>query len=772
MNKVPFANCGQCSLRNQPLVLPTKKENPKLLIVGEAPGVEEKRLGKPFVGRSGELLRQAMEYEGLKPDEYHITNSVLCWPKGNATPDDNAIACCRDRLINEIKEANPDYILALGNTAADALMPFEPIAITKDHGRRFHPSEIDKDITVTFHPAFILRPFGAKYISDFRQELVNSITPINKKETKWFVGTIEDVIKEVEITKLCSYDIETTGLDRFNHKIRLIAFSTEPGKAIIVPFEKIDTDKLKYLFNMEVVTFVGQNIKFDNNFLKTKNLSCPEFAHDTLLMHASIDERKGVHGLKEIAVKYLNVEPWTDELLKFVDKKHRKDPEAYGKIPEEVLYPYAARDVDYTLQLYLLFKDYKEPLSGYHEIIHKAGKLVEDIEYNGLRIDRDLLVDTIQKYELEKDILLEALRDKAAKPNFNPNSPYHLQDFLYGQLKLPYLKVTNTGGKSTDEETLLWLEDQTDDPLFELLLDYKKLVKILGTYLYPWSKNIVNSDIVYPEINAVGTETGRFSGKTWMTIMRTFRNKYSSVIRRLFIPKEGYVMAVADYSQAELRVLCCEAKELAYAKMFIDGIDPHAGTADILYGLDWRNSDNPKEWRAKAKNTNFATVYGAGAKQFAKTAGVSLSIAQETLEKYWESFSSVKTWINKIHYDIKELGYLTTIFNRRRRFEIGAAVREMWYDIAKEGPNFIIQSTANDFNTASGFELSKVKNMKIDLIMHDSLIMEFEEDKIDRLKALVENIMTGIPAKTYNDYIPFEAEVKIGKSWGNAETGN
>jgi DNA polymerase-1 len=457
----------------------------------------------------------------------------------------------------------------------------------------------------------------------------------------------------------------------------------------------------------------------------------------------------------------LNVEDWENELNEY-KKKHRI--QNYKLIPKEILYPYAARDVVYTWHIYEKLKHAKTEFPNlYHKEIKPMSILVEKQRGLGIRIDMQKIEEVHQILEDEEISLQTKIRVASDSKVKNPRSTLQVRNFLFKELKLPPVKATLGGEDSTDRETIdILTEDYPDVEFLQLLKDHRDVSRIRSSYIEKIRDMAAFVGRIHPDFRLAGTLTGRLSDSLLLLLPRRQKNKYSAYVRSLFIADPGYVFFYADFDQKELRVLACEAQEPLYKMIFESGDDPHSQLADLLYGPEWRQKPNAKEWRTWAKNTNYADKYGGGLKKLAKTAHTTISRVKQALASY----EAVELWKKEIYNQVLTKGYLQTHFERRRRYEF--ITKRTWPEIQRQAVNFMIQSTANSINFHCALKIDQLPNVHVLMTQHDSIQALIPEDHLELAEEAIQ-IMKHLPGQIYSTYVPFNAEMGLGHSWAEAE---
>jgi DNA polymerase-1 len=226
----------------------------------------------------------------------------------------------------------------------------------------------------------------------------------------------------------------------------------------------------------------------------------------------------------------------------------------------------------------------------------------------------------------------------------------------------------------------------------------------------------------------------------------------------MFVPAEGRTFVQADYKGAELRVLACEARDKYLRTLFADGRDIHNEVALRFFGPGFT-----KDQRVRAKAVVFGLAYGREEYSLAAEYGLSLSEAKKYLDTFFEMIPQVVQWRNKIKDQILHgEDDLTTRFGRHRR--IWLVTDDNIKDVVKEGIAFVPQSTASDITLHAAMELHEKYHLDIRILVHDSILVE--TDQPEEVAELMGKVLPAVAAEVYDDYVPFEADVAIGNSWG------
>ncbi len=315
-------------------------------------------------------------------------------------------------------------------------------------------------------------------------------------------------------------------------------------------------------------------------------------------------------------------------------------------------------------QLWKLFTEIEMPLV----------EVLVEMEMNVIKIDVDFLNKMGKKVgarikTLEKDI------HKLARVDFNIASPKQLKEVLFEKLKLSVEGIGKTKtGLSTAADELEKLRGL--HPIIELIEEYRELTKLLSTYIEALPAMVEADGRVHTEFNQTVTATGRLSSSNPNLQNIPIRTELGQEIRKAFIAEHGNQLISADYSQVELRVIACLAKDKNMMAVFERGEDIHRVTAAKIYGVPLE--EVTKEMRSAAKEVNFGVLYGMGAWGLAARKKITREQAKEFIEKYFENFSDVKKYIDKMKDDARRDGFVQTLFGRRRYLpEINSGVQQV-----------------------------------------------------------------------------------------------
>lgn len=769
--------CKDCPLSGRPKVPPMRApvRGKKLdtfstpVLLGEAPGRQEVKLGKPFVGKSGQLLAAVLADRSVDDQHLHITNACLCHPLHNETPTEEMIDACRPRLLAELKETGTSKVLMLGNTAIQALIPGAP-GVTKIRGVPQWHEELECYVIPTFHPAAILRN------PDMMRDLVDDVDTfqklpegemIHEPPEDLFYNVVETsggMIKLVEAiheAEIVSCDLETTGVDRMNDEIISIGFATTAEDLWIIPdttFKKRWAhDILEQVFELTSVFWVTQNgPQFDAQFIFREFGVEWKIDFDTLLGHYTVDERQRTHGLKVLVGRYFMAPNYGIDMNAFL----AQDREEWDL---DELYWYQALDCHYTWRLYWDIYEQIEgtPLERVHdEILLPASHALAIVERTGVLIDRNHFERLDKDLEVELEGLLANVRETSEKEDFNANSPKQVKELLIEKLHiLP-------AGSSTGQEILEGIEKK--HPVVGAILDYRRKSKLRSTYVKGFLNSIDEGDRLHADFLLFGTETGRLSARN--PNLQNIPIYRGPEIRRGIIAAEGWTFAEADYSQLELRVAAYYSRDPFLLKAYHEGIDIHTLTASEVYEVPFE--EVTYDQRYIVKRVTFGIIYGRGARSLAiGELHCSTAQAQKYIDKYLERFSKFHDWIKEQHRVSVENGYVETPVGRRRRFAL--ITNDNVAEIERQSANTPIQSLASDICLTALTRLLGILDpteAKVVSTVHDSILLEIRDDVLEKCLRQVTSEMERCPIlPEFLDVLPLKTDVKIGQNWGDAE---
>ena len=353
-----------------------------------------------------------------------------------------------------------------------------------------------------------------------------------------------------------------------------------------------------------------------------------------------------------------------------------------------------------------------------------------------------------------------------AGQEFNLNSTQQLGKVLFEDMGLPPVKKTKTG-YSTSAEVLEKL--RAHHPIIDRILEYRQLNKLNSTYVEGLSKVIAADGRVHTCFQNTVTATGRLSSTEPNLQNIPVRTELGAQIRKMFIARPGWVLVDADYSQIELRLLAHMAGDEKMIESFRAGEDIHAHTAAQVFGLP--QDQVTSELRRRAKAVNFGIVYGISGFSLAQDIGVSRKEASDYMEKYLETFSGVRDYMERIKRQAKADGYVATLMGRRRWLpELKSSNFNLRAFGERVALNMPIQGTAADVMKLAMIRVAarlKAEGLQAQLILqvHDELIVECPQAEEAQVKEILTQEMEG--AGSFS--VPLIADANAGHSWAEAK---
>ena len=604
------------------------------------------------------------------------------------------------------------------------------------------------------------------------EEYANVESLNNRQHTYYLIDTedkIKDLTSKLECAENFSFDTETTSIDPINAKLVGMSFAMKEDEAFYVPVPEDEAEAQKIVEHFratlenEKSQKIGQNIKYDFIVMQNYGVELKGDFFDTMVAHYLL-QPDGHHNMDYLAEIYLGHKTISiDSLIGAKGKSQR----SMRDVPLAQICEYAAEDADITLRLKNLFetKLKEEGLEKlFYEIEMPLVKVLAQMEAEGVKIDTSTLAESSKKMTL-KACEIETRIFELAGETFNVNSPRQVGEILFIKLKIdPKAKPSKQGGYSTSEEVLTKLINR--HPIVPLILEYRGLKKLLSTYINALPE-LINSHTgkIHTSFNQTVTATGRLSSSNPNLQNIPIRDDNGKEIRRAFIPNDGEVFFSADYSQIELRIMAHLSKDENMVKAFLSGEDIHAATAAKIFNVPL--NEVTSDMRRKAKTANFGIIYGISAFGLAERLNISRTEAKGLIDGYFESFPSVKEYMEKSIEVAREKGYVETITGRRRVLHDINSNNSIVRGYAERNAiNAPIQGSAADIIKIAMVRVAnriKSENMRAKMIIqvHDELNFSVPENELEQLKQVVTEEMSA----AYKMSVPLIADTGSGKNW-------
>ena len=595
-------------------------------------------------------------------------------------------------------------------------------------------------------------------------------------ETVLTQAQLDTWLDKLSRAELVALDTETTSLDEMRAEIVGISFSIEPGEAAYIPLAHAGPDapaqlpkeavlaQLKPWLENPAALKLGQHVKYDRHVFANHGIEVQGYAHDTMLQSYVLEVHKP-HGLTSLAERHVGRKGLSYEDL--CGKGAHQIP--FSQVDVARATTYSCEDSDMTLDVHRvlwprLAADAR--LRDIYELEMASSETLYRIERNGVLIDAPTLAS--QSHELGQRILqLEQEAHAIAAQPFNLSSPKQIGDIFFNKLGLPVVKKTATGAPSTDEEVLEKLAE--DYPLPAKILAHRSLSKLKGTYTDKLAA------LAHPRTGRVHTHyaqavavTGRLSSNDPNLQNIPIRTPEGRRVREAFVAGPGNVIASADYSQIELRIMAHISEDEALLRAFHEGVDVHRATAAEVFGLAVEQVSS--EQRRYAKVINFGLIYGMSAYGLAKALSIDNTAAKNYIERYFQRFAGVKRYMDDTRLQAKSQGYVETVFGRRLYLpEINSPNGPRRAGAERAAINAPMQGTAADLIKMSMVKVQQVldaqeRGTRMIMQVHDELVFEVPESEVDWLRETVPALMAGVATLK----VPLLAELGVGRNWDEA----
>lgn len=783
----------------------------KLAFVGEAPGYEENLAGRPFVGAAGELLDSLCHAAGINRNEVYVSNVVKFRPPDNDLTRLHEIGVSLAQstadLLEELDAVRPNAVLALGNTAMQALTG--KTGIKHYRGSVLRSTDGKQKVISTYHPAHLLRQAGgevadyaarAYVILDFEKakrqaEFPEYLVPTRNLKVARNSLDVYRFLRQYEDKTKVSIDIETVkcvpvciglAFSRFHAiSIPLLNLVDEKRPEWVPSHELVQMwEFVGRLLDNPATQIIGQNFKFDDQKLRSPCCFRPANLYaDTMLMaHTLYPEFPlGLAFLASI---------WTEEpYYKTEGKEFNAKKDSFDR-----LYLYNAKDAAITYEVFE-GEDAELDVYGlrdfYYKYVNRLHVAYRDMESVGLLVDTERRTALRKKYR-EQLAEYQGRLDGAVGHAVNVNSVKQMRQLLYTDMGLP-LRA------GTDEDTLVALQgnhckEELHKQIITDILLVRRVRKTLGTYLDAKSDYDGRMRTSY---RIVGTETGRSSTALLKAPLRphklglafqtmTKHGDTGADLRSQFVADPGYVIVEIDSSQAEARVVALLANDLELLRLF-DTVDVHKLTSSWIFRVSIERVT--KELRFVGKTTRHAGNYDMGKKRLmeivntdAKKFHIDIQISEWRAGEILDAFHTFSPNIRGVfHAEIRQAlrdneRVLINPFGRRRQF-----FGRFDHELEKEGYAQLPQSTVTD-NTKRA--LLKVRDETANDVRmwgefsdttgmcgeaHDALIALVRETEVDKYLSIAVPAME-LPIDFANCTLPrgticIPCEAKVGKNY-------
>ncbi|MBC6983814.1 DNA polymerase I [Caulobacter sp. 17J80-11] len=579
------------------------------------------------------------------------------------------------------------------------------------------------------------------------------------------------------------FDTETDALSATHANLCGLSLAVGPNQACYVPLghcaedgldlmgiklEQIDYDaamaRLKPLLESPAVLKVGQNIKYDLTVMARYGVDVAP-VEDTMLISYVLEGGLHGHGMDELSELWLGHKP--------IEFKTVAGKKSFKHVELKPATCYAAEDADVTLRLWRVLKPrlQREGLTTVYETLERPMPAVlSEMERAGVKLDRERLRLLSNDFGQRMGELEIEAHKLAGRP-FNLGSPKQIGDILFGELGLPGGKKTATGAWGTDASILEELALSHDLP--RILLDWRQLSKLKGTYTDALGQAAdPDTSRVHTSYALASTTTGRLSSSDPNLQNIPVRNEIGRKIRAAFVAEPGHVLISADYSQIELRLLAHIGDIPQLKRAFAAGVDIHASTASEMFGVPVEGM--PAETRRRAKAINFGIVYGISAFGLANQLGIPQGEAGDYIKTYFERFPGIRAYMDERKAEIREHGFVTTLFGRKVHIpDIRAKSVGQRQFAERAAVNAPIQGTAADIIRRAMVRMPQAlaeAGLKTRMLLqvHDELVFEAPEAEAEKAIAVIRQVMQGAAEPAVSLSVPLVVDARAAATWDEA----
>ncbi|MEJ6504406.1 MAG: DNA polymerase I [Rhodobacter sp.] len=600
-------------------------------------------------------------------------------------------------------------------------------------------------------------------------------------------GALQRWIDGVYERGVVAIDTETTSLDEMKAKLVGISLCVHAGQACYIPLghragmgDLFGASKLvegqmpiaqalallKPMLEDPSILKIGQNMKYDAKIFARQNIRVAPI-DDTMLMSYAMNAGLHGHGMDALCAQYLNHKPIAIKSLLGTGKSAT----TFDQVEIAPAVAYGAEDADITLRLWELFKPrlHRAGVTTVYETLDRPlVPVLTQMEMHGILVDREVLSRMSNAFA-QKMASLEAEIYETAGQNFNVASPKQLGEILFDKMSLPGGVKGKTDAYATGADILedLAAEGHT---LPGLVLDWRQLAKLKSTYTDALQDHI-NGETgrVHTSYALTGAVTGRLSSTDPNLQNIPIRSEEGRRIREAFIAPEGRLLISLDYSQIELRILAHIADIPSLKQAFKDGHDIHAMTASEMFNvpLDQMTPDI----RRQAKAINFGVIYGISGFGLARNLRIPRAQAQGFIDRYFERFPGIKTYMDDTIAFAKSHGYVQTLLGRRIHTPDIAAKGSGAGFAKRAAINAPIQGTAADIIRRAMIKMPQAiahLDAKMLLQVHDELLFEVAGTDAQALIAIAKQVMenAGYPAVAFD--VKLTVEAGQGQNWAEA----
>lgn len=586
--------------------------------------------------------------------------------------------------------------------------------------------------------------------------------------------SLRALLSKLEKTARIAIDTETTSELPMHAELVGISLAVEPDEAFYIPLghDSLPADaqldrrsvllQLKPIFENPSIRKIGQNIKYDWIVLNRHGVELEGVSFDTMVASYLIDPSKRTHGLDQIARDFLGSSKISFQEVAGKDGR-------FSQVPIEEATRYACEDADITLKAYGVLSSRLAEM-GLADLFESVEMplvaVLKRMEMHGVCVDQERLGVLSKSFEGQLQVIENQIYSSAGEA-FNINSSQQLGRILFEKLKLPVQKKTRKKTAfSTDVDVLSSLAVHHELPV--LILRHRTLTKLKSTYVDALLEMIhPKTGRIHTSFNQTITATGRLSSSEPNLQNIPIRTPEGKEIRSAFIPRTGWNLLSADYSQIELRILAHYSEDPILTDAFRNDEDVHTRTASEVFQV-FPSMVTP-ELRRQAKVINFGIIYGMSPFGLSRELGISQKMAQTYIEHYFSRYRGVRSLIDQILDQVRKTGQISTFLGRTRPFPDILSTHTGDRQFAERAAvNMLIQGTAADLikiamiRTDAAIRENGLQSALL-LSVHDELVLEVPPDELER----VEHLIKGVMEEVWKLKVPLKVNFAFGSNWAD-----
>ncbi len=601
------------------------------------------------------------------------------------------------------------------------------------------------------------------------------------------MDALQSWIDRITARGYVAVDTETTSLNEMQADLVGICLSIDPGEACYIPLGHKDgnaddlfgsdalldgqipmqdaLDALKPVLEDPSILKIGQNMKYDTKIMANYDIAMAPI-DDTMLMSYALYSGMHGHGMDTLAERYLSHTPIPIKDLLGTGKSAI----TFDRVSIDEAVKYAAEDADITLRLWHTFKPqlHRAKVTTVYETLERPlVPVLAQMERNGIKVDKDTLSRMSAAFA-QKMAGLEAEIHDLAGEKFNVGSPAQLGDILFDKMGLEGGKRGKNGKYSTPADVLEDLATEHDLPA--RVIDWRQVSKLKSTYTDALQDHIdPDTGRVHTSYVQTGASTGRLASTDPNLQNIPIRTEEGRRIREAFVAEDGNTLVALDYSQIELRILAHIADIPALKDAFRDGQDIHAMTASEMFDVSM--DDMTPEIRRRAKAINFGVIYGISGYGLARNLRIPRADAQAFIDRYFERFPGIRTYMDDTVAFAKEHGFVQTLFGRKIHTpEIGAKGPRAGF-ARRAAINAPIQGTAADIIRRAMIRMpSAIADLpcKMLLQVHDELLFEVSGGAEEKVIETARDVMEQAARPALHLDVPLVVDAGQGNNWAEA----